>query len=42
MTLASEDLQEDAWFGWNDVSKNTVTHFQNVGPNAVYALGTFT
>lgn len=40
MTVLNRDLQQDAWFGWNAVSKTE--RFSDVGPNAVYALGTFT
>jgi len=40
MTVLNRDLQQEAWFGWNDISKNS--KFPDVGPNAVYALGTFT
>ncbi|PVH81702.1 hypothetical protein DL98DRAFT_653861 [Cadophora sp. DSE1049] len=40
MTVVNRDLQQDTWFGWNGVSKNP--KFPDVGPNPVYALGTFT
>jgi hypothetical protein len=40
MTVVNEGEQRDAWFGWNSVS--TTTDFEDVGPNPVYALGTFT
>lgn len=39
MTVVNEAEQYDAWFGWNSVSTTTV--FPDVGPNPVYALGTF-
>ena len=40
MTIVNEPEEEDAWFGWNSVS--TRTYFEDVGPNPVYTLGTFT
>jgi len=39
MTVVSQPLQEDAWFGWNNVSGGNLP---DVGPNPVYKLGTFT
>ena len=39
MTVVNEDAKQDAWFGYNDVSNTT--DFEEVGPNPVYALGTF-
>jgi hypothetical protein len=40
MTVVNEAEQEDAWFGWNSIS--STTDFEDVGPNSVYAVGTFT
>jgi hypothetical protein len=39
MTVVNQNLNEDAWFGWNHV--NNRTQFENVGPNPVYNLGSF-
>jgi hypothetical protein len=40
MTVVNEVEKQDAWFGYNCVS--TTSDFVDVGPNKVYALGTFT
>jgi len=40
MTVVNQPLDQDAWFGWNYV--NNRTQFEDVGPNSVYTLGTFT
>jgi hypothetical protein len=39
MTVVNEVEKQDAWFGYNSLSDTTV--FEDVGPNPVYALGTF-
>jgi hypothetical protein len=39
MTVLNQPLDEDAWFGWNHV--NNRTQFEDVGPNPVYTIGTF-
>ncbi|KAN0103007.1 hypothetical protein V8E51_011320 [Hyaloscypha variabilis] len=39
MTVLNQPLDEDAWFGWNYV--NNRTQFEDVGPNPVYTIGTF-
>lgn len=39
MTVVNQNLNEDAWFGWNHV--NNRTWFETVGPNSVYNLGSF-
>lgn len=39
MTVVNEEEKQDAWFGYNEVSNTT--NFEEVGPNPVYALGTF-
>lgn len=39
MTVLNTGSDDDAWFGWNGVS--TKTDFNDVGPNPVYAVGTF-
>jgi len=40
MTVLSQPLNQDAWFGWNYV--NNRTQFEDVGPNPVYTVGSFT
>ncbi|KAE9374444.1 hypothetical protein N431DRAFT_503296 [Stipitochalara longipes BDJ] len=40
MTVLNQPLNQDAWFGWNYV--NNRTQFEDVGPNPVYTIGTFT
>jgi len=39
MTVLNQQLQQDAWFGFDRIS--TTTYQPNVGPNPVYAVGTF-
>lgn len=45
MTLVNEDKEQDAFFGWNRVvargTPGGSAKFEDVGPNKVYALGTF-
>ena len=40
MTVLSQPLDQNAWFGWNYV--NNRTQFEDVGPSPVYTIGTFT
>ena len=40
MTVLSQPLNQNAWFGWNYV--NNRTQFEDVGPNPVYWIGTWT